>query len=947
MPAPLASVVASRLTTSGSGASSGDTAGDDAPALARLLALARTLHEAPDLEALGTRLLVGVAELVPAARGAALFRPGDDGTPPTAIAATGAYAPLAPTPRADAADHDAPALPIGHGLLATRTLHEGRTTVAVPDAAASVELVAPAIAVPLLAGDRAALALEVALPGDPPLAPRLVGHLETLAVHGGLAYERIRRLDEADRVARRNAALVRDLEHRAARLAAIARVQETIPHLDRGGMYATLARTVASVMDVAAVALLVHDAACDGFVPLHAEVDGAPLPAATLPVRIPSSALPAVARALREARPVRDVATWRWTETRGAGAPDDAATAAGGAGAGVELAVPALYGERVLAVLQLQSAEATAFRPADVELATMLARQAGAALELASRLEAQQRERDWAVAGSEIARAALADDSAADAALDMLRVLERLAPVDGAAIALTSTAPAERPHAPPASDRPDPASPESSCTVEWLAATGGAALLAGRTVPLDRSIASALPPDALASLTTAGAGAVELSLVTPGLAVVATRIVAHERMVGVLLVTLAPDDDGGAAREALTRLTPPIALALDAMARDREATSHRAHERSLATALSTLGDPVFLLDAEGCVHEANDAAMKTYGYARAELVGVPLDRLVVETPAPAWTLPATTVAAHLLPVDASGDGRTEGGVRRATQEHRRRDGTTFPVAVTRAPVMDDGGRAVGEVVLVRDLTGERRLEAHLRQQDKLAALGELIAGVAHELNNPITGISALAQLLLEDPLTEEQLESIRLVKREADRAAGIINDLLLFARRTSSHFTALDLNELVRATVRLRAYHLRSDGVQLELELAEPLPFIHADEQKLQQVLLHLLGNAEDAVEDAPVRVIRVRTRAEPDRVILEVADTGRGMSATAREHAFEPFFTTKRAGAGTGLGLSVSYGIVEAHGGLITVDSTPGRGTTFRVLLPRPLDSSSGVTDS
>lgn len=181
---------------------------------------------------------------------------------------------------------------------------------------------------------------------------------------------------------------------------------------------------------------------------------------------------------------------------------------------------------------------------------------------------------------------------------------------------------------------------------------------------------------------------------------------------------------------------------------------------------------------------------------------------------------------------------------------------------------------------------------------------------------------------------------MRLVKREADRATAVVRDLLLFSRNTGSRLAALDLNDLVRSTVRLRAYHLNAGGVELTLELAERLPLINGDEQKLQQVLLHLIGNAEEALHGAKLRSITVRTLAESDRVILEVHDTGHGMSERARMHAFEPFFTTKGTGAGRGLGLSVSYGIIEAHGGLLTVDSTPGRHTTVRVLLPLPADS-------
>ena len=269
--------------------------------------------------------------------------------------------------------------------------------------------------------------------------------------------------------------------------------------------------------------------------------------------------------------------------------------------------------------------------------------------------------------------------------------------------------------------------------------------------------------------------------------------------------------------------------------------------------------------------------------------------------------------------------------------HHRRDGTTFPVSVTRAAIRNDDGGLVGEVLGVRNLTDDRRLAEQLRQHEKLAALGSLVAGVAHELNNPLTGISAFAQLLLEESLNEEQSESVRLIKREADRAVSVIRDLLLFSRKTDAQLDQVDVNALVRLTIRLRTYTLRAESIAVDFDLAPEAPLVIADEQRLQQVLLNLLVNAEYAMHGVAERRLTLRTRREREEVVVEVADTGPGMDAETQRHIFEPFFTTKPPGVGTGLGLSVSYGIVQAHGGGITVDSSPGGGTTFRITLPAP----------
>ncbi|MDF1503799.1 ATP-binding protein, partial [Roseisolibacter sp. H3M3-2] len=237
---------------------------------------------------------------------------------------------------------------------------------------------------------------------------------------------------------------------------------------------------------------------------------------------------------------------------------------------------------------------------------------------------------------------------------------------------------------------------------------------------------------------------------------------------------------------------------------------------------------------------------------------------------------------------------------------------------------------------------ERRLAEQLRQAEKMAALGELVAGVAHEINNPLTGISAFAELLLEDGLSAEQRESARLIKREADRAVGVVRDLLAFSRKTEPEHQALRVDALLEHLLRMRGYALRAAGIALTLDLPADLPAVHGDEAKLQQVFLNLLLNAEYALRDASPPRLTVRARAAGPAdglagpgLAVEVQDTGVGIAPDALARIFEPFYTTKPPGEGTGLGLSVSYGIVQAHGGEIAVRSAPGQGTTFTVLLP------------
>jgi PAS domain S-box-containing protein len=243
------------------------------------------------------------------------------------------------------------------------------------------------------------------------------------------------------------------------------------------------------------------------------------------------------------------------------------------------------------------------------------------------------------------------------------------------------------------------------------------------------------------------------------------------------------------------------------------------------------------------------------------------------------------------------------------------------------------GRPAGAVLLIEDITQRVGLERATQQSEKLAALGTLAAGLAHELNNPIGIISTRAELMLLDAearaLPEDVAEDLRVIQRHAQRVARITQGLLSFARSSSGQPGRVDLNRVVEETLLLVEKMIATGGVVIRRALAPDLPPVWGDANALQQVVMNLLTNARDAVKGGGE--ISIETSATPEasgRVQLVVHDTGRGIPPEVLPKVFDPFFTTKAEG--TGLGLSISYGIVRDHRGTVDVRSTPGEGTTF-----------------
>jgi signal transduction histidine kinase/CheY-like chemotaxis protein len=276
----------------------------------------------------------------------------------------------------------------------------------------------------------------------------------------------------------------------------------------------------------------------------------------------------------------------------------------------------------------------------------------------------------------------------------------------------------------------------------------------------------------------------------------------------------------------------------------------------------------------------------------------------------------------------------QGGVREQFQMVR-----PAPRILERAarPVLDSIGRQLGRVEIYRDLTAQRVFQSKLLQTEKLAALGQMVSGIAHELSNPLTSILGYAQRLLVGPNAPGRTEEVQQIYQEAERASSILRQLLLNARETIPDRRLVSLNQVVMRAMELQRFHLAAEKIRVELELDPVLPFVHGDAGQLQQVLINLLGNARQALEEqSQGGVIRIRTkRISERRVLLEVEDSGPGIPQAIQARIFDPFFTTKPAGVGTGLGLAIVLGVVREHGGHVRVKSPPQGGALFQIELP------------
>ncbi len=339
--------------------------------------------------------------------------------------------------------------------------------------------------------------------------------------------------------------------------------------------------------------------------------------------------------------------------------------------------------------------------------------------------------------------------------------------------------------------------------------------------------------------------------------------------------------------------------------------------------IESINIAVLALDLNGNVTSCNRAFEELYGMGRRQIVGSRLDDL----------LGKELIDTILKSAGAAGwEIHSPGNIFKQYVQNQKDQRLIVNLSII--PLLDSRDQNSGCLIVMDDITGRVQLENQMLQVEKLSSIGLLAAGIAHEVNTPITGISSYAQMLLkETPADDARKPILEKIEKQTFRAAEIVNGLLNFARMNGSEFSDLNLNVLIRESLFLLEHQFRLNHVEVVYEPDQTIPAVYGNAGKLQQVFVNLFLNARDAMPSGGT--LNVRTSMNDTMVVVDVRDTGVGISAENIRKIYDPFFTTKSTGKGTGLGLAVTYGIIQEHGGRISVDSVPMKGTHFRLKLP------------
>ncbi|MGK9476209.1 two-component system sensor histidine kinase NtrB [Melioribacter sp. OK-6-Me] len=355
--------------------------------------------------------------------------------------------------------------------------------------------------------------------------------------------------------------------------------------------------------------------------------------------------------------------------------------------------------------------------------------------------------------------------------------------------------------------------------------------------------------------------------------------------------------------------------------RDRLASKLELSQQYLKNILHTSDSAIMMVDENEKFIAWNKGAERIFGYTEEEIIGKPSSFLLPE---------GKKYQDELKKIQKE---VKEGATKILETERRTKDGRILSVKLSVSKLPGSNGGYAGRSIIIKDFTEFKKLQAQIDQSEKLAVIGQLAAGVAHEIGNPLASISSLVQILQrksKDPFFTEQLSNI---KENIDRISKIVRELVDFSRPPSYEKSMSDISDIIKTALGIVKYDKRVKKVKFETDLKESLPRINVATDQILQVFVNILINALDAIEGNGR--ITVKSDYDDDFIYVHFSDDGCGMDENTLKQIFDPFFTTKEVGKGTGLGLSVSYGIIKQYNGEITVKSKLNEGSTFTVKIP------------
>jgi PAS domain S-box-containing protein len=374
-------------------------------------------------------------------------------------------------------------------------------------------------------------------------------------------------------------------------------------------------------------------------------------------------------------------------------------------------------------------------------------------------------------------------------------------------------------------------------------------------------------------------------------------------------------------------------FARDITERRRAEEALRDSEEKSRKMFESVSDSISVIDLSGIITQTNQRTVEIHGFSsREEMVGMNAFDLVAPRD-------RERIARNMR------QALKRGIIRDQEYTLLRADGSEFPAELSTSVLKDASGKVTSHITIARDITErkqaeerEKELQKELLLSSRLASIGELAAGIAHQINNPLTGVLGFSQRLLRKSTDQETNQDLKRIYTEAERAAKVVQNLLTFARRRQPQKQDSDINEILESALELRAYELTTSNIEVVTDLAPGLPELMLDFQQIQEVFLNIILNAEQAMTEANGGgKLTIKTKERKGYIRTTFTDNGPGIPAKNLEKIFDPFFSTKGEKGGTGLGLSVCHGIISEHGGRIYARSKPGEGATFFIELPVP----------